>query len=156
MFSTWLEILQQIPDSILWLIDDNKATTRNLREFATSKNADLNRMIFSPRTAHSEYLAKLALADVFLDTFPYNCGSTSNDVITAGVSLLSMRGKTMVSKMGSSILLCGHQTNTIADSFDNYKSICLSIKLTPKVPLDQKYFNVSAVSNALMNSIKAQ
>jgi predicted O-linked N-acetylglucosamine transferase (SPINDLY family) len=153
MFSTWLNILAEIPDAILWLIDDNAATTRNLHEYSTSKNADVNRIVFSPRTAHSEYLAKLALADVFLDTFPYNCGSTSNDVITAGVPLLTMQGKTMVSKMGSSILLSCQQTNTIVDSFANYKATCVNIKLMPKVAPDQKNFNFSTVSNTIMNSI---
>jgi hypothetical protein len=156
MFSTWLEILQEIPNSILWLIDDNAATTRNLREFATTKQGDLSRIFFSPRTAHSEYLAKLALTNVFLDTYPYNCGSTSNDVIFANVPLLTMQGKTMVSKMGSSILKSCHQTNTIVDSFENYKTTCLNIKLMPKVSSDQKYFNVSTVSNTIMNSIYAK
>jgi predicted O-linked N-acetylglucosamine transferase (SPINDLY family) len=156
MFSIWMEILQEIPNSVLWLIDDNAATTRNLREFATAKQADLSQIIFSPRTAHSEYLAKLALADVFLDTFPYNCGSTSNDVIAAGVPLLTMQGKTMVSKMGSSILLSCQQTNTIVDSFENYKATCLNIKLIPKVAPDQKYFNISTVSNTIMNLIYAK
>jgi predicted O-linked N-acetylglucosamine transferase (SPINDLY family) len=138
------------------LIDDNTATTRNLRDFASAKLADLSRIIFSPRTAHSEYLAKLALSDVFLDTFPYNCGSTSNDVIFANVPLLTMQGKTMVSRMGSSILKSCQQTNTIVDSFENYKTTCLNIKLMPKVSSDQKYFNVSTVSNTIMNSIYAK
>jgi predicted O-linked N-acetylglucosamine transferase (SPINDLY family) len=156
MFNTWLDILAEIPNSILWLIDDNAATTRNLRLYATSKNADLNRIVFSSRSSHSEYVAKLALADVFLDTFPYNCGSTSNDVISAGVPLLTMQGNTMVSKMGSSILINSQQTNTIVSSYENYKLTCLNIKLMPKVAPDKKYFNVSAVSNALMNSIRAK
>jgi predicted O-linked N-acetylglucosamine transferase (SPINDLY family) len=151
MFSTWLNILAEIPEAILWLIDDNAATTRNLREYATYKKADVNRIVFSPRTSHSEYLAKLALADVFLDTFPYNCGSTSNDVISANVPLLTMQGKTMVSKMGSSILKSCQQINTIVDSFENYKATCLNIKLMPKVASDQKYSNVCAVSNVIMN-----
>ena len=153
MFSTWLDILTEIPDAILWLIDDNAATTRNLREYATSKNADVKRIVFSPRTSHSEYLAKLALADVFLDTFPYNCGSTSNDVISAGVPLLTMQGNTMVSKMGSSILNSSQLVNTIADSYENYKTTCLNIKLRPISSAKLKSSDNSAVANALLNKI---
>jgi predicted O-linked N-acetylglucosamine transferase (SPINDLY family) len=156
MFSTWLEILLEIPDSILWLIDDNTATTRNLRDFATVKQADLSQIIFSPRTAHSEYLAKLALADVFLDTFPYNCGSTSNDVIAAGVPLLTMQGNTMVSKMGSSILNNSQLKNTIADSFENYKATCLNIKLMPVSSAKLTNSDNKAVANALINTIYAK
>jgi protein O-GlcNAc transferase len=156
MFSTWLDILAEIPEGILWLIDDNAATTRNLREYATSKKADVNRIVFSPRTAHSEYLAKLALADVFLDTFPYNCGSTSNDVISAGVPLLTMQGNTMVSKMGSSILNSSQLANTIADSFENYKSTCLNIKLKPLSATKLANSDNKAVANALINKIYAK
>ncbi len=156
MFSTWLDILTEIPEAILWLIDDNAATTRNLREYATSKNADVKRIVFSPRTAHSEYLAKLALADVFLDTFPYNCGSTSNDVISAGVPLLTMQGNTMVSKMGSSILNSSQLANTIADSFENYKSTCLNIKLKPLSATKLANSDNKAVANALINKIYAK
>jgi predicted O-linked N-acetylglucosamine transferase (SPINDLY family) len=156
MFSTWLEILQEIPNAILWLIDDNAATTRNLREIATSKHSDLNRIVFSLRSSHPEYVAKLALADVFLDTFPYNCGSTSNDVISVGVPLLTMQGNTMVSKMGSSILSSSQQTNTIVDSFEKYKATCLNIKLLPIAQVHQTIFDNKNFSNALFQSIFAK
>jgi hypothetical protein len=121
MFSTWLEILQEIPNSILWLIDDNSTTTRNLREFATSKQADLNRIVFSPRSSHSEYIAKLSLSDVFLDTYPYNCGSTSNDVIGVKVPIVTLAGRTLVSRMGLSILSHLGQTSLISRSLEEYK-----------------------------------
>lgn len=156
MFSTWLEILQEIPNAILWLIDDNAATTRNLREFATSKHADLNRIVFSLRSSHPEYVAKLALANVFLDTYPYNCGSTSNDVISVGVPLLTMQGNSMVSKMGASILSNSQQTNTIVDSFPNYKATCLIIKSKPKAQVHQTISDNEIVSNALFQSICAK
>lgn len=104
MFETWLTILKEIPNSILWLVDDNPVTTRNLKEFANLRDADISRIIFSPRASHQEYKAKLQLANVFLDTYPYNCGSTSNDVINSGVPLVTLFGKSMVSRMGMSIL----------------------------------------------------
>jgi predicted O-linked N-acetylglucosamine transferase (SPINDLY family) len=120
MFSTWLDILAEIPEGILWLIDDNAATTRNLREYATSKNADVKRIVFSPRTAHSEYLAKLALANVFLDTFPYNCGSTSKDVLGAKLQLVTLSGRTFVSRMGKSLLINIGLDSLISHSFAEY------------------------------------
>ncbi len=104
MFSTWMGILNAIPQAILWMIDDNPTTTANIKKHAHAGLADLSRIIFTARADLNEYKAKLKLADVFLDTFPYNCGSTTNDVIQAGLPMVTLRGKTMVSRMGGSIL----------------------------------------------------
>jgi predicted O-linked N-acetylglucosamine transferase (SPINDLY family) len=127
MFGTWMEILKEIPNSVLWLIDDNSSTTSNLRKHAKIANVDLSRIIFTPRSAHSEYKAKLKLADVFLDTFPYNCGSTSNDVLIAKVPLVSMSGRTMVSRMGESILSSISNSELATKSKSEYKKIVISI-----------------------------
>ena len=120
MFATWMALLKEIPKAILWIIDDNPATTANLKAHATAANIDLNKIKFTPRTTHIEYKAKLKLADVFLDTFPYNCGSTSNDVINAGVPLVTISGKSLVSRMGGSILKHAKLESTICDSTSEY------------------------------------
>jgi predicted O-linked N-acetylglucosamine transferase (SPINDLY family) len=148
MFSTWLNILAEIPEAILWLIDDNAATTRNLLEYATSKNADVKRIVFSPRTAHSEYLAKLALADVFLDTFPYNCGSTSNDVISAGVPLVTMSGRTMVSRMGASILSMFEYDSPAINEYIQYLEKCKVIATRGSLT-DQRYLGKKRLTLSL-------
>jgi len=121
MFATWMDLLKEIPRSVLWIIDDNPTTTANLKAHAVAANADLNRIQFTPRTTHIEYKAKLRLADVFLDTFPYNCGSTTNDVVQAGVPIVTMSGKTLVSRMGGSILQAtGKSVDLIARSYSDY------------------------------------
>lgn len=104
MFTVWLNLLKEIPDSVLWLIDDNPTTTENLKNHARLANADISRIIFSPRTSHKEFCARLKLCNVYLDTYPYNCGSTTNDVIRIGIPLVTRYGLTMVSRMGKSIL----------------------------------------------------
>jgi predicted O-linked N-acetylglucosamine transferase (SPINDLY family) len=104
MFAVWMRLLKEIPDSVLWLIDDNPTTTENLKNHARKAQADLSRIMFSVRTGHKEFCARLKLCDVYLDTYPYNCGSTTNDVIRAGVSLVTRYGKSMVSRMGLSVL----------------------------------------------------
>jgi predicted O-linked N-acetylglucosamine transferase (SPINDLY family) len=122
MFATWMELLKEIPKAVLWIIDDNPTTTANLKAHAVAANADLNRIQFTPRTTHIEYKAKLKLADVFLDTFPYNCGSTTNDVVQAGVPIVTMSGRTLVSRMGGSILRAtGKSGDLIANSYIDYK-----------------------------------
>jgi len=104
MFAVWMRLLARIPDAVLWLIDDNPTTTENLKNQARAAQADFSRIVFSARTVHKEFCARLKLCDVYLDTYPYNCGSTTNDVIRAGVPLVTRYGKTMVSRMGLSIL----------------------------------------------------
>lgn len=127
MFNVWLEILKEAPNSVLWLIDDNKSTTNQLTSYARLKGADINRIIFTGRSTHAEYLAKLRLADVFLDNFPYNCGSTTRDVIAAGVPLITMSGKTMVSRMGASIHKALGSSDLIAYSLNEYTATTLAL-----------------------------
>ena len=125
MFATWMDILKEIPKAVLWLIDDNATTTANLKAHAQAAGADVERIVFTPRSSHEEYRVKLKLADVFLDTFPYNCGSTTNDVINAGVPLVTMSGRTMVSRMGGSILSMFKGQDKVALNFEQYKLYCL-------------------------------
>jgi predicted O-linked N-acetylglucosamine transferase (SPINDLY family) len=127
LFTTWLELLQEKPDSVLWLIDDNSQTTHNLRAYAAQAGVDASRIIFSPRTGYDDYRAKLRLIDVFLDTFPYNCGSTANDVIEAGIPMVTCSGKTLVSRMGGSILSALGQSHLIANSLPQYKQLVLAL-----------------------------
>ena len=127
MFATWMEILKEIQRAVLWLVDDNPTTTANIKKHAFAAKTDLNRIIFTARSAHSEYKAKLKLADVFLDNFPYNCGSTTNDVIQAGVPLVTMSGQTMVSRMGGSILSSIDSTNFISKTYFDYQELVKEI-----------------------------
>jgi predicted O-linked N-acetylglucosamine transferase (SPINDLY family) len=123
MFATWMDLLKEIPSAVLWIIDDNPTTTANLKTHAVAANADLKRIQFTPRATHIEYKAKLRLADVFLDTFPYNCGSTTNDVVQAGVPIVTMSGRTLVSRMGGSILQAtSRSVELIASSNSDYKA----------------------------------
>jgi predicted O-linked N-acetylglucosamine transferase (SPINDLY family) len=73
------------------------------------------------------FRARLGLADVFLDTYPYNCGSTSKDVIDAGVPLVTLRGKSMVSRMGASLLTTLELPQLIAHDMAQYKDIVLQL-----------------------------
>lgn len=127
MFATWMEILKEIPRAVLWLIDDNPTTTANIRKHALSAKADLSRIIFTGRSAHVEYKAKLKLADVFLDNFPYNCGSTTNDAINAGLPLVTRSGKTLVSRMGMSVLNSVNLSELITEGDLAYINTCIQL-----------------------------
>ncbi|ALK88981.1 O-linked N-acetylglucosamine transferase, SPINDLY family protein [Limnohabitans sp. 63ED37-2] len=129
MFGVWMKLLKEIPDSVLWLIDDNPTTTENLKNHARLANVDLSKIKFTARTGHSEFNARLKLCDVFLDTFPYNCGSTSNDVIRAKIPLATQYGRTMVSRMGLSISKSCGSNNLISVNADEYFEKIVNFKI---------------------------
>ncbi len=127
MFDTWLEILKSAPHAVLWLIDDNPITTQNLKTYAGLKSVNTDQIIFSPRSSHSEYKQKLLLADLFLDSFPYNCGSTSNDVISMGIPMITLSGRSMVSRMGGSILKSMGMDDMICNTHQEYRKKTLAL-----------------------------
>lgn len=132
MFECWLRLLDRIPGSILALIDDNPATTHHLRKEAAALNADISRIRFLPRVDHEVFTRRLQALDVFLDTWPYNCGSTSVDVLRAGVPLVTMAGRTMVSRMGLSLLAARDEQADVAWSFREYEQRVVDIANSSK------------------------
>jgi len=127
MFACWMRLLERIPHAILWLMDDNARTTEFLKEEAQKLGMAADRLFFTTRSAHSQYRAKLALSDVFLDSHPYNCGSTTRDVLNAGVPLVTLSGNTMVSRMGGSILNSLNLTEWIAKDIPSYEDLVLTL-----------------------------
>jgi predicted O-linked N-acetylglucosamine transferase (SPINDLY family) len=104
MFDCWMRILRAVPGSVLWLLDDNPVATANLAAFAAGQGLAPDRLVFAPRVTTAAYRARLALADLFLDNHPYNAGSTANDVLWMGVPMLTLSGRSFVSRMGGSLL----------------------------------------------------
>jgi predicted O-linked N-acetylglucosamine transferase (SPINDLY family) len=153
IFSTWMTLLKEIPNAILWVIDDNPATTANLKAHAAAENIDLKQIQFTARTTHIEYRAKLKLADVFLDTFPYNCGSTSIDVINACVPLITISGKTLVSRMGGSILNKVGLDTYICKNYNEYIKKIISLSKTGRRSHSIKIKKTGPTSNSLTKEL---
>ena len=147
MFSAWMRILQRIPGALLWLIDDNEVGTRNLRQEALKLGIPEERLLFTARTTHVEFCARLKLADVYLDTYPYNCGSTSNDVIAAGVPLVTLYGKTMVSRMGLSLLEAVNLPEMATRDISDYEDKVLEIYLKNKAGAPRARYHVEESIN---------
>ncbi len=103
-FARWMRILAAVDGSVLWLLQDNDAATANLRAAAASLGIDPARLHFAPRIRLDEHLARHALADLFLDTLPYNAHTTASDALWAGLPVLSCRGTTFPGRVGASLL----------------------------------------------------
>jgi len=104
MMGSWMRILHRVPNSILWLLRDNQWAEANMRSAAQAYGVDPDRLFFAGRVAPEDYLSRFGTADLFLDTFPYNAGTTANDALWAGLPLVTLSGRSYVSRMAGSLL----------------------------------------------------
>jgi protein O-GlcNAc transferase len=103
-FASWMRILAAVDGSVLWLLQDNDAASRNLRAAAAAHGIAPGRLHFASRIRLDEHLARHACADLFLDTLPYNAHTTASDALWAGLPVLSCRGTTFPGRVGASLL----------------------------------------------------
>ncbi|OGU15713.1 MAG: hypothetical protein A2076_10215 [Geobacteraceae bacterium GWC2_53_11] len=104
LFAVWMRIIKRVPGSVFWLLADNEWAKENLTKEAKKLGIKKDRLIFAPRVAPADYLARYQLADLFLDTFPFNGGTTANDALFMGLPLLTLSGRTFASRMAGSLL----------------------------------------------------
>ncbi|MEI8103260.1 MAG: tetratricopeptide repeat protein, partial [Chlorobium sp.] len=104
VFATWMRILKRVPGSVFWLLADNEWSKENLLTEAIKQGINKERLVFAPRVTPADYLARYQLADLFLDTFPFNGGTTANDALFMGLPLLTLSGRTFASRMAGSLL----------------------------------------------------
>jgi len=120
MFATWTTILKEVKGSVLWLAEDNQWSRQALRVRALGAGLDPSRLIFAPRVAPSEYIARMRLADLFLDTSPYNAGTVASDALRVGLPLLTLAGQSFASRMAARLLHAIGAEAGIATTHDEY------------------------------------
>ncbi len=126
-FATWLEALQAAGDALLWLYVPQPAAQEHLRAEAVRAGIDPARLRFAPRVAQTEHIARLAAADLALDTLPYGAHTTGSDALWAGVPLLSCRGTTFAGRVGASLLDAAGLPELAADSLAAYRSTLVAL-----------------------------
>jgi predicted O-linked N-acetylglucosamine transferase (SPINDLY family) len=104
VFSRWCDLLVAVPDSVLWMVEQEPAAQANLRAFLAARAIDPARLVFAPRVSSNEHIARLRSADLALDTFPCVSHTTANDLAWAGVPLLTVAGSTFASREAGSVL----------------------------------------------------
>jgi predicted O-linked N-acetylglucosamine transferase (SPINDLY family) len=132
LFSLWMRVLHAVPNSVLWLLADNRWAQANMQRCAEQHGVAPERLIFAPRAAPPEYLARLTLADLFLDTFPYNAGTTANDVLFMGVPLLTLSGRTYISRMAGSLLTNVGLPDLITQDMPSYERLAVQLGRNPQ------------------------
>ncbi|MEJ6004424.1 acetylglucosamine transferase [Paucibacter sp. AS339] len=131
VFGSWMRILKQVPNSVLWLLADNEWSKANMIQAAAAQGIAEDRLIFAPRVAPAEYLARFALADLVLDTFPYNAGTTASDCLWMGTPILTRSGRTYISRMAGSLLTNVGLPDLITYSLAEYEQRAVQIGLNP-------------------------
>jgi len=104
MLDVWCRILQQVPGSVLWLVVDVDSVQTNLVREASARGIESDRLVFAARMDYAQHLARLQLADLFLDTLPFNGGTTASDALWAGLPVLTCSGQAYASRMAGSLL----------------------------------------------------
>jgi len=126
-FHGWINILESVPSSVLLLYSSNKWVEINLQNFATKRGLDKSRLFFCGTINRSEYLARFKLADLFLDTFPYNAGTTASDALWAGLPILTLKGKSFASSIASSLLNAINLPELVTTSQEQYESLAIEL-----------------------------
>jgi predicted O-linked N-acetylglucosamine transferase (SPINDLY family) len=133
LFACWMRVLKAVDNSVLWLLADNPWAQANMLRVAAEHGIDPSRLIFAPRVAPPDYLARFQLADLFLDTFPYNAGTTANDVLWMGTPILTLSGRTFISRMAGSLLTNVGLPDLITESQDEYERKAIRLGQQPQM-----------------------
>lgn len=126
LFQVWMQLLQEVEGSVLWLsLPPVEETLSHLRQTARAAGVDPQRLIFAPKIPHNQYLARMELADLGLDTWNYNGGSTTIDALQGGLPVLTKPGFTNASRMGASICASAGVPEMICNNALDYQEKAL-------------------------------
>ncbi|MBV8380756.1 MAG: acetylglucosamine transferase [Paucibacter sp.] len=140
MFAAWMRILAQVEDSVLWLLADNEWARANMIKVAAAHGVAAERLIFAPRAMPADYLARFQAADLVLDTFPYNAGTTANDCLWMGTPILTYSGRSYISRMAGSLLTAVGLPDLITFSLEEYEQRAVQIGRNPARAWSYKRF----------------
>jgi protein O-GlcNAc transferase len=127
MFALWMRLLRAAPGSVLWLAQANAEMAVNLRRQAQQSGVDPTRIVFAAPAPLAQHLARQRLADLFLDTTPYNAGATAAAALWAGVPLLTLVGETFVGRMAASMLYAVGLQELAVQNLEEYQSLALKL-----------------------------
>jgi predicted O-linked N-acetylglucosamine transferase (SPINDLY family) len=131
MFELWMRLLHKVDGSTLWLLEANAAALRNLRGEAERLGIRPDRLVFAPQLDLPEHLARHRLADLFLDTLPYNAHTTGSDALWAGLPILTCLGKSFAGRVAASLLNAVGVPELIATSLEDYEALALKLAREP-------------------------
>jgi len=132
VFAVWMNILRRVPGSVLWLLADNPWAEANLRKEASKLGLDERRLVFAARVAPEVYLARYGVADLFLDSFPFNAGTTANDALWMCLPVLTCTGRTFASRMAGALLTAAGLDELITTDLRDYEEKAVALAHAPE------------------------
>jgi predicted O-linked N-acetylglucosamine transferase (SPINDLY family) len=127
VFDLWLRILNQAPDSVLWMLKTTEQAEANLLAYINAAGMDPSRVVFAPMLMESDHLQRFVHADLFMDSFPCNAHTTASDALWAGVPLITRSGESFASRVAGSILHAVGLEELIVESEADYEALALRI-----------------------------
>ena len=131
VFASWMRILAAVETSVLFLYAGDAAVASNLRGEAASRGIDPDRLVFAHRLPPDQYLARYRIADLALDTFPYNAGTTASDALWAGVPLVTRAGDSMAARMAASVLHAIGLPELVTATGETYEALAIALGNDP-------------------------
>ena len=131
VFDAWMRILTQVEGSVLWLLQDSPAAARHLGAQAVRRGVAAERLVFAPRVPVAEHLARHRLADLFLDTLPYNAHTTASDALWAGLPVLTCMGESFASRVAASLLSAVGLPELMAPNREAYERLAVVLATEP-------------------------
>lgn len=132
VLKSWANILKETPNSVLWLANNSEAANIRLSTEFSKFGIEASRIVFAQRLPHlKDHLARLKLADLFLDTFFYNAHTTASDALWAGLPVITMSGSTFASRVAGSLLVALEIPELITYSTDEYERLAVDLAKNP-------------------------
>ena len=132
IFDVWMRVLQAVDSSVLWLLEGSPTSSANLRAAAEQRGVSGQRLIFAGKTAVPEHLARQRLADLFLDTLPYNAHTTASDSLWAGLPVLTQIGETFAGRVAASLLRTVGLPELITTTPQDYERRAIELANNPE------------------------
>ena len=131
IFDSWARILNHVDDSVLIIYANNEVSKANLTKEVVKRGVQAERLICGESLPKPEYLARYRTADLFLDTHPYNAGTTASDALKMGLPLVTMIGKSFNSREAASILTSINLPELITNSLEEYEALAIELATNP-------------------------
>ena len=132
IFDSWMRILNRVENSVLWLFKTNDTAVKHLKREAEVRGVNSRRLVFASRLPVEEHLKRIQLADLFLDTLPYNAHTTASDALRVGLPILTIMGKAFSSRVAASLLKTVNLQELIASDPNEFELIAIDIAINPK------------------------
>jgi predicted O-linked N-acetylglucosamine transferase (SPINDLY family) len=132
VFAGWMRILERAPNAVLFLYAESPQAAENLRKEATGHGVSAERLVFAGRLPTPEYLTRYRSADLFLDTAPYNAGTTASDALWAGLPVLTCMGETFCGRMAASLLQAVGLSELITSNAAQYEELAVTLATQPQ------------------------